>query len=1096
MLTAFRPHDASSDALLHDTDGQSLYAPQYAPLADQGGLLWLSPTSTKDNLRSVPTTMDWYKAEATAVVAEPYNFIKMMNEPVEMPDSLLHDLRLVGDGNTCSESVGIDHVGLQSLITPNGVTFAACNLVTLMGSYQFKVYDYSMLPNLIRTDRAEGHEVAFATMKGRVQNGSAAQPDPGKGFTENENYYLLIGTQINPEDRSAIFKVAINLPTTGDFSEVNATILELIEADVIAAMESFGQDISPMNIAAAEVVGMEKLKNIIEDIIDGSFNTTMSELLLKSLGFYEVKTGSIPEFTRSTADSTSLVKDYAGLHTGQESLLSAFNNAASAQPYGISAGVVITDNLNYGIGSDNLFNAATHAFSHLMPQKIIVWLHYFSLPSGVKKIFYKIKVGQLTREEVENGLELAYEEYRLKVYQGNLPSARPDTNENISVCPPSLDVFLNTWRMRPSVTNCIPEYVLAPPGCIGTDKNLLCNIAMDYRQYYAGAMCGFVDGFLDGLGGLMDVAEGLVEFASHSPGNLIWFYDIGKSVLNKCVKEGLSWKSVREGSSEKWERDKVYIDSLVSTANAIVAALNDEDVVKKAFNMFYKTLEDTVKSIAFFNGVVDAGYTAGGFLFEVVIDFLTAGTAVGAKWISKLSAEGKNLFVKVLGGGFDGMRNLTKTAWYSSTASLQRAKCRIGFGCFIASTMVHTAAGAIPIINFDPQTLVVPSITKQLNNPKEYILAYSQKGDETRSDLLESEKKVSSEESITPEGWKWVFLHMEGEDGAGNLSANLRRPIWWLKQQGISEIGDNIWLSLPEMGISGTATVTGFASSNVDTRISTFTSNSPYIYRPITGWFERDVPEVWDYTFSTKDTISATPNHLFFSEDRQGYVAIGELGIGEKTKTIGGKSAALISKDIRSNIREKVYNIEVWKDHNFHVGLEGILVHNNYAILEDFINLNLQDKLDFLKTAWTEREFPKCLEGRKFLQSIIGYYKFTAAKGWVETGEFFNAIDFHSVTQKMAVSIKTTRLTNVSQFLSQQRVKNNILELITGKQAGFFTNATFPVDKVQLSILVPKENYSPAMVTQWKAAISAYVQQNHPGETLWIDIDFIEKHLN
>ena len=96
----------------------------------------------------------------------------------------------------------------------------------------------------------------------------------------------------------------------------------------------------------------------------------------------------------------------------------------------------------------------------------------------------------------------------------------------------------------------------------------------------------------------------------------------------------------------------------------------------------------------------------------------------------------------------------------------------------------------------------------------------------------------------------------------------------------------------------------------------------------------------------------------------------------------------------------------------------------------------------------------------------------------------------------MAVSIKTTRLTNVSQFLSQERVRVNIDELFLGKQAGFFTNEEFIVNKVQLSILVPKENYSPAMVTQWKAAISAFVQQNHPGETLWIDIDFIEKHLN
>ena len=117
--------------------------------------------------------------------------------------------------------------------------------------------------------------------------------------------------------------------------------------------------------------------------------------------------------------------------------------------------------------------------------------------------------------------------------------------------------------------------------------------------------------------------------------------------------------------------------------------------------------------------------------------------------------------------------------------------------------------------------------------------------------------------------------------------------------------------------------------SLIDTRFETFEASGENRYRPITGWFERMAAEVWDFVFTSGDTIGATPAHPFYSEDRQGFVAVGELAIGERVKVSDGKTTEFASKWLYSNVMEKVCNLEVWREHNFHVGKSGQLVHNN-----------------------------------------------------------------------------------------------------------------------------------------------------------------------
>ncbi|MBN8680362.1 MAG: hypothetical protein J0M29_19200 [Chitinophagales bacterium] len=194
-------------------------------------------------------------------------------------------------------------------------------------------------------------------------------------------------------------------------------------------------------------------------------------------------------------------------------------------------------------------------------------------------------------------------------------------------------------------------------------------------------------------------------------------------------------------------------------------------------------------------------------------------------------------------------------------------------------------------------------------------------------------ERTIDNEDITPLTWKWVKLEMP-EPGGSVMTACLRRPEWWLTAHQADVPGNWVAISLPEMGIHGKAQVKELAPSYVDTRFADFQTDDGQKYRPITGWFERRAPEVWQYVFTSGDTIGATPNHPFYSEDRQTYLPADALQTGERVKLASRQTAALLSKWKLETSSEVVYNLEVWRDHNFYVGEHGVLVHNSCLVGE------------------------------------------------------------------------------------------------------------------------------------------------------------------
>jgi Pretoxin HINT domain len=220
---------------------------------------------------------------------------------------------------------------------------------------------------------------------------------------------------------------------------------------------------------------------------------------------------------------------------------------------------------------------------------------------------------------------------------------------------------------------------------------------------------------------------------------------------------------------------------------------------------------------------------------------------------------------------------------------------------------------------------------KQLNEAEDGIMTFAPlQGDS-------SEWTVFDYQEITPTTWKVIALEVQKADGSVS-EVELRRPNWWLRQAKADKIGNKIYLELHEVNIIGWATIKAIYPNLIDTRLWEGHRKGDYVSRPATGRFVHQTNDVVSYYFSDADTaIEATPNHPFYSEDRKGWVEVGNLAIGEKVRNKSNKLVTLLRKEQQTKT-QKVYNLEIYRNHNYLVGVQGLLVHNTYDhTLSNFI---------------------------------------------------------------------------------------------------------------------------------------------------------------
>ena len=175
---------------------------------------------------------------------------------------------------------------------------------------------------------------------------------------------------------------------------------------------------------------------------------------------------------------------------------------------------------------------------------------------------------------------------------------------------------------------------------------------------------------------------------------------------------------------------------------------------------------------------------------------------------------------------------------------------------------------------------------------------------------------------VTRALWRSLDVVVHPRDGS-LIEIQLLRPLWWLQQEGIEQIGAEFALSIPEMDVEGTATVLEIGPCQADSR-----ENGPG-EQVVIGTFARESPDVWDLHLEGQaEPIGVTGAHPFWSLDRRAWVPAGELCPGE---ALDGKAGVLrVARLERRPGRQKVYNLEVHREHAFRVGSPGVLVHNNY----------------------------------------------------------------------------------------------------------------------------------------------------------------------
>jgi len=183
--------------------------------------------------------------------------------------------------------------------------------------------------------------------------------------------------------------------------------------------------------------------------------------------------------------------------------------------------------------------------------------------------------------------------------------------------------------------------------------------------------------------------------------------------------------------------------------------------------------------------------------------------------------------------------------------------------------------------------------------------------------LSDSDRNVPDPDPAT---WRVIRLRMQKQHG-GTLEMELLRPLSWIAARRI-RTGTTVELDLPELGVSGPAQVLAVGPS-------------PAIQRGagpiVTGTFRHSSKQIIDLRVEGQDApIVCTPEHPFWSEDRQDFIAAGQLRIGERLRSVSGHPlrVAAIARRERSEV---VYNIEVHRQRVFSVSSIGILVHNNSA---------------------------------------------------------------------------------------------------------------------------------------------------------------------
>jgi hypothetical protein len=164
--------------------------------------------------------------------------------------------------------------------------------------------------------------------------------------------------------------------------------------------------------------------------------------------------------------------------------------------------------------------------------------------------------------------------------------------------------------------------------------------------------------------------------------------------------------------------------------------------------------------------------------------------------------------------------------------------------------------------------------------------------------------------------WRQVHMQLDREDGVV-VDIKILRPIDWIEASGLYA-GVEYHVDLPHTSAKGLARVL---------EIGPCPSLASGDGNLVIGRFEtRDAKEVVKVTFEDGTTLTGTRIHPVWSLDREDWIELGKLEVSEKLQGSNGPVAVQCMTFIATS--QPVYNLEIFGEHVYRVGIAGVLCHN------------------------------------------------------------------------------------------------------------------------------------------------------------------------
>jgi len=220
-----------------------------------------------------------------------------------------------------------------------------------------------------------------------------------------------------------------------------------------------------------------------------------------------------------------------------------------------------------------------------------------------------------------------------------------------------------------------------------------------------------------------------------------------------------------------------------------------------------------------------------------------------------------------------------------------------------------------------------------------------QVGERVLAESPTAEEDLQFGADIIPSQWRKLTLSAPKRDGTV-ADVVLLRPLTWLSEQQ-GQVGGTVFISVPECGIDGNARV-------LEIKACPEIADGPG--RVVTGTFLQQARSTITLTIAGQtEPIECTGNHPFWSEDRQTFVRADSLQTKETLRTVTGLTT--VESTTQHLNTKPVYNIEVHGTHVYHVGTNGLLVHNGGGLPcpdEASFNPLLKTKANFVQQKITE----------------------------------------------------------------------------------------------------------------------------------------------